>query len=258
MFRAVAGTIGLFFLASCAMTPPVSSAARAQIAPTGTLRAGVNFGNPVVASKDPVTGELRGVPVDLVREAGRRLGVPVEIIGFDIAAKIFDALLAGTIDVGTLAYDSGRDDILSFTGGYVRVEATYLVPPGSPIKTVADVDREGVRVGVSANSAYQLYLGRTFEHAQLVGGQGVPGTAQMLYAGKVDVMAAQKHQLETAAQKMPGSRVLDGYFLVIEQTLAIPKGRDAAIQYLRDIVEEGRAAGFVTKSASSDAPAAAR
>ena len=248
MLKAMFGAAGLLFCASCATAPSVAPGVRADIAPTGTLRAGINAGNPLVSARDPARGGLRGVAVDLVREIGRRLGIPVDLVGFDTAAKIADALRAGTLDVGTLAYDSGREDALSFTRGYLRVEATYLVPPGSPIRSVADVDRENVRVGVSANSAYELYLRRTFRHARLVGGPGIPGSAQLLYSGKVDVMAGQRHQLVAAAQKLPGSRVLDGHFLVIEQTLAVPKGRDTAIGYLREFIEEAKASGFVAQS----------
>src|SRR5689334_19276395 len=127
MLRTALDVAGLSLFVSCATAASVSPAVRADIAPTGTLRAGINIGNPLVATKDPVSGAFSGVGVDLVREIGRRLDVPIELIGFDVAARIADAVRAGTLDVGTLAYDPGRDNVMSFTSGYVRVEATYVV-----------------------------------------------------------------------------------------------------------------------------------
>src|SRR3954469_10749359 len=139
-----------------------------QLAPTGRLRATINFGNPVLAQRDPATGEPRGVSVDLARELGRRLGLPVDLIPFDTAGKAFAALQSGACDVGFLAIDPARAADLAFTAPYVLIEGTYIIPGTSPLREVEDVDREGVRVAAGKNSAYDLYLSRALRHAALV------------------------------------------------------------------------------------------
>lgn len=256
MLRTALTVASLILLSSCASTPPVSPAVRADLAPTGTLRVGINYGHFAVATKDPVSGELRGVAVDLIQEVGRRAGVPVQMIGWPAAAPVLDGLLNGTLDVGFIAQEASREGALGFTRSYFEVEGTYLVPPGSPIRSIADIDREGVRIGVSAKSAYESYLGRTLKHAKLVGAPGVPATAELLYSGKVDAMAGQKHRLVAAGQKLPGSRVLDGSFQTVRQALAIPKDRKAGVQYLRDFIEEAHASGFIARSREKHGSAA--
>ena len=236
------------FLTSCAGVPAVSPAVRADLAPTGTLRVGINYGNFATATKDPVTGELRGVAIDLIQEVARRAGVRVELIAWPGAAPILEGLLNGTLDVGYIAHEVSREGALSFTRRYFEVEGTYLVPGGSSFRSIADVDREGVRIGVSAKSAYESYLGRTLKHAKLVGAPGVPAAAELLYSGKVDAMAGQKHRLVAAGQKLPGSRVLDGSFQTVRQALAMPKSRVAGVQYLREFIEEAHASGFIARS----------
>src|SRR5204863_7179135 len=166
MLRTVLALAGLLSLASCAGMPPVTPEVRAGLAPTGKLRVGINYGNFAVATKDPATGELRGVAVDLIQEVGRRAGVPVEMTGWPGAAPVLEGLLNGTLDVGFIAQEASRERALGFTRAYFEVEGTYLVPPGSPIRTIADIDRDGVRIAVSATSAYESYLGRTLTHAK--------------------------------------------------------------------------------------------
>mgnify|MGYP001335217272 CR=1 FL=1 len=238
------------FLASCASIPSVPPQVRADLSPTGKLRAGINYANAVIATRDPATGELRGVSVDLVRELARRLDVPVELVGFDFSGKLTDALNAGALDIGGIAggAGSGREGTLDFTAGYLQVETTYMVPPGSSIRAIADVDREGVRVGVAAKSAFEPFLARTLKNARLLTGPGNPTAFELLRTGQVDVLAGLRHQLIEVSNKMPGSRVLEGRFLVVEQTLAIPKGRVAGIQYLREFVEEAKASGIIAQS----------
>lgn len=250
MHRIVAGFACLLLLASCAITPAIPPQVRADLAPTGKLRAGINYANSIIATKDPVSGELRGVSVDLMREVARRINVPLDLVGFDFSGKMADALNAGTIDVGGLAggAGSGRESGMDFTAGYLLVEATYMVPPASPILTAADVDREGVRVGVAAKSAFEPYLARTLKNAKLVTGPGNPTAFELLRTGQVEVLAGLRHQLVEVREKLPGSRVLDGRFLVVEQMLAVPKGRDAGIGYLREFIEEAKASGFVAQS----------
>ena len=237
-------------LASCATTPTALPQVRADLAPTGTLRAGVNYANAVIATRDVATGELRGVSVDLMRELARRLNVPLELVGFDFSGKLTDALNAGALDIGGIAggAGSGREGTLDFTAGYVQIETTYMVAPHSKIQSIAEVDREGVRVGVADKSAFQPFLARTLKNAKLLTGPGNPTAFELLRSGQVEVLAGLRHQLMEVAPKVPGSRILDGRFLVVEQTLAIPKNRDAGIRYLREFIEEAKASGFIAQS----------
>jgi polar amino acid transport system substrate-binding protein len=230
------------------MSDPISAAVPSDLAPTGKLRVGINYGNPVLARRDSNTGDLHGVAVDLGRELGKRLGVAVELVGFESAGKMFDALKAGAWDVAFLAVDPGRAAEIDFTAPYVEIEGTYLVPPGSSLHAIGDVDREGVRIGVSSKSAYDLYLSRTLQRAQRVLAPDPDSAFQLLVAGKVDVVAGVRQHLLANLDKLPGARVLDGRFMAIEQALGIPKGRAAGAKYLREFIEDVKASGFVAQA----------
>jgi polar amino acid transport system substrate-binding protein len=225
-----------------------SSSVHSDLAPTGKLRVGINYGNPVLATRDPTTGELRGVAVDLAKELGRRAGVPLELVGFESAGQMVDGLREGAWDVAFLAVDPGRADQITFTAPYIEIEGTYLVPPGSPLHTVADVDRERVRVGISGKSAYDLFLSRNLKQAQLVRAADPNAAFELLLEGKVDVVAGVKQHLVANTEKLPGSRVLDGRFMVIQQAVGIPKGRDVGAKYLREFIEDVKASGFVAEA----------
>src|SRR5262249_24180017 len=155
-------------LVACATTPQVPAAARSELAPTGALRAAINFGNPILAAKDPATGEPRGVSVDLSRELARRLGVPVQFVLYDAARKVVEGLKSGAWDVEYVAIDPARAVDISYSGPYVVIEGAYLVRQDSPVRANSDVDREGVRVAVGKGSAYDLFLSRNLKHARLV------------------------------------------------------------------------------------------
>ena len=226
------------------ISPSISS----DLAPTGKLRVGINYGNPVLATRDPATGELGGVAVDLARELGTRTGLPLDLVGFESAGKMFGAVQTGAWDIAFLAIDPGRAEEISFTAPYIEIEGTYLVPGGSLLGTIADVDREGVRVGVSAGSAYDLFLRRSLQHAQLVGASNPNAAFQLLVAGTVDVCAGVRQHLVANAENLPGSRVHDGRFMAIQQALGIPKGRDAGIKYLREFIEDMKASGLVAQA----------
>ena len=226
----------------------ISQALRAELAPTGKLRVGINYGNPVLATRDLASGELRGVAVDLARELGARTGVPVEIVAFESAGKMFDAVKAGAWDAAFLAIDQGRADQVSFTAAYILIEGTYLVPSGSPLHAIEDVDRAGVRIGVSAKSAYDLFLQRSIQHAQLVRAPSPDAAFALIVAGKVDVVAGVRQHLAANAGKLPGSRVLDGRFMAIEQALGVPKGREESAKYLREFIEDVKVSGFVARA----------
>jgi polar amino acid transport system substrate-binding protein len=240
----------LLFLASCATTHSVPPQVRADLAPTGKLRAGINHANAIVATKDPATGELQGVSVDLIREVARRIGVPLELHGFDFSGKLADAMNAGQLDIGGIAggAGTGRESSMDFTAGYLQIETTYLVAPGSKIHTIAEVDQLGVTVGVADKSAFRPFLERNLEHARLLTGPGNPTAFELLRTGRVEVLAGLRHQLTEVQGKLPGSRILDGAFLVVEQTLAIPKGREAGLKFLRDFIEAAKASGLIAES----------
>jgi polar amino acid transport system substrate-binding protein len=220
----------------------------AELAPTGKLRVGINHGNPVLATKEPRTGDLSGVAVDLARELASRTGLPLELVGFDAAGKMFEALKSGAWDVAFLAIDAGRATEIDFTAPYILIEGTYLVPGGSKFRMNDDVDRPGVRIGVSANSAYDLFLSRTIKHAQLVHGSGPESAFQLIVDGKVDVVAGVRQSLMANVAKLPGARVFDSRFMAIEQALGIPRGHDQAARFLREFIEDVKASGLVARS----------
>src|SRR6478672_13235196 len=169
----------LFSCMSGAMADTIPRNVVAELAPTGKLRAAINFGNIVLAQKDPATGEPRGVSAELARELAKRLSVPIEYVTFDAAGKVFDALKTGAWDVAFLAIDPVRSEGIEFTGPYVVIEGAYLVPSNSPLQTNEDVDRDGVRVAVARGSAYDLYLTRALKRAQLVREQSGPQALDM-------------------------------------------------------------------------------
>ena len=225
------------------ISPPILS----ELAPTGILRVGINYGNPVLATRDPASGDLRGVAVDLARELGRRVDLPLELVAFESAGKMFDAVKAAAWDVAFLAIDPGRADQISFTAPYIEIEGTYLVPSGSTVHALGDVDRAGVRIGVSEKSAYDLFLSRSLQHAQLVHAPDPNSAFELIVSAKVDVIAGVRQHLVANSQKLPGSRVLEGRFMSIQQALGIPKGRDAGAAYLRQFIEEVKASGLVDR-----------
>jgi polar amino acid transport system substrate-binding protein len=216
-----------------------------NLAPTGKLRAAINLGNPVLAQKDPAGGEPKGVTADLARELAKRAGVPLEFVTFDAAGKVFDALKTGAWDIAFLAIEPVRAAEIDFTAPYVIIEGVYMVPVGSALKTVADVDREGVRVAVNKASAYDLFLTRTLKHAQLVRGES---GVDLFVADKLEVAAGVKQPMVAYAKTNQNVRIMDGRFMEIRQAMGTPKGRDAAARYLRGFVEEMKASGFVAEA----------
>jgi polar amino acid transport system substrate-binding protein len=228
--------------------PEPSAAVVSQLAPTGKLRAAINFGNPLLTAKDPATGEPRGIALDLARELGRRLGVPVEIVGYAAPGLLADAVKSGAWDVGLIGAEPQRAQDIDFTAAYLEIEATYLVPPGSPLRSIADVDREGARIAVLARSAYELYLSRNLKHAQLVGEKSFESTFERFKADKLDAIAGLRAQLVDDLGKMPGSRMLDGRFTAVQQAIGTPKDRTAGAQYLREFVEDIKASGLVART----------
>jgi polar amino acid transport system substrate-binding protein len=226
----------------------ITHAVRADLAPTGTLRAGVNYGNFILATKDRATGESRGVAIDLLHEVGRRLGTPVAIVAYDSVAVMGDAAPTGAWDIAFLGSDPAREALMSFTAAYLEIEATYLVPASSPLRTAADVDREGVRVAAPARANYELFLSRNLKRARLVSAPGGDAAFDLLASGQVEALAGLTQGLLGLAGKLPGSRLVDGRFMGVQQSIAVPRGHDAGLAFLRRVVEDAKASGLVARA----------
>ena len=225
----------------------VNNFLQTALAPTGTLRVGINYGNPVLAKRDLASGELSGVAVELARELARHLEIPVSLVGFESAGKMFEAVKHDAWDVAFLAIDPARADQIDFTPPYLEIEGTYLVPESSQLRSIGEVDRSGVRIGVSANSAYDLFLRRTIIHAELIRAPNPDAAVQLLIDGKVDVLAGVRQHLVGNSSKLPGSRVFHGRFMAIQQALGIRKGHQAA-EALSEFIEQAKASGLVAQA----------
>jgi polar amino acid transport system substrate-binding protein len=228
--------------AGCASMPPPEAVK--DLAPTGKLRAAINFGNPVLAQRGP-SGEARGVSVDLAHELAKRLGVPLQMVFYDAAGKVTASLKEW--DVAFVAIDPARAADIAFTAAYVHIEGTYLVRNDSPLKSLADFDRPNVRIAVGNRSAYDLYLTRTLKQAKLERVPTSAGAVDHFIEKKLEAAAGVKQPLVRYAAANPGYRVIDGNFMTIEQAMGTPRGREAGARYLRQFVEEMKASGFVLK-----------
>ncbi len=236
---AVAGT-----LSAAAQSASVPADIVKDLAPTGTLRAAINAGNVVLVQKDE-NGAVRGITVDLARELARRLAVPVDLHVYETAGKVTDAAKAGEWDIGFIAIEPVRAQLIGFTAPYVIIEGTFMVGKHSPLKSIADVDRDGVRIAVAKGSAYDLYLTRTLQHATLVHYPSPPLALQGFVNDKIDAAAGVKQFLVQYAATNANVRVMDGHFQDIREAMGTPLGRDAGLKYLRTFVEEMKASGFV-------------
>jgi polar amino acid transport system substrate-binding protein len=247
MRKLTLGVIGALVLAPWVAPQQMSNAIRSELAPSGKLRAGINFGNALLTARDP-NGAPRGIAVDLAMELGRRAGVPVEVVAYDSAATMADGAKAGAWDVAFLAADPARAGEIDFTAPYVEIDSTYLVPAGSPLRALADVDRDGVRIAAADKSAYDLFLTRTLSRARLVRVPGVDGSVDLFISEKLDALAGLKPLLVDVAARLPGSRVLDGRFTTVRQAAGVPKGRTGAARYVREFIEDAKASGLVAKT----------
>jgi polar amino acid transport system substrate-binding protein len=220
-------------------------AVRAELAPSGTLRTGINLGNPVIAQPGLDGGEPRGVGAALAREIARRLGVPVRFTTYETAGKLADAVKAGAWDLAFLAIDPERAADIDFTDAYVHIEGTYMVRSGSPLRSVDDVDRGGVRVAVGLKTAYDLFLSRHLKHAELVrSSSSKAAIAQFLDEG-IDAVAGVRQPLDAVAKSGDGLTVMADSFMIIRQASGVPKGRALARAYVASFIEEAKAGGFV-------------
>jgi polar amino acid transport system substrate-binding protein len=221
-----------------------------SLAPSGVLRAAINFGNPILAKRGTAGLPPTGVSVDIANELGRRLGLPVQLVQFEAAGKVVDALKVGAVDLVFVAIDPVRGADILYSAPYVIIEGSYMVPKNSPIQRNDQVDVPGNRIVVGAGSAYDLYLIRALTKATLVRASSSPAVVDKLVAEKFEVAAGVRQQLEADAKRVPGVRMLEGRFMQIDQALGVPKlpGRETGLPYLRGFVEDLKQSGFVESS----------
>ena len=231
------------------MNPSVPENVRAEMAPGGVLRAGLNFGNPTVVQKDPAGGAPRGVGPELARELARRLGARVEYVTYDSAAKMAEAAKTGAWDVAFLAVDPQRANDIAFSAPYMQIEATYMVRADSPLGKPDDVDRKGVRIATNNNAAFDLWLQRNLKNAERVLAYTSGAAVELFMAHRdIDAAAGVRNTLEQYNAKNSGYRVMGANYSTVGQASGVPRTREASAKYLHSFIEEMKASGFVAKA----------
>ena len=218
---------------------------RSELAPSGTLRAAINLANFLLVTGRSSGGDPEGVAADMAAEIARRLDVPITYVPYDTPAKLADAATDDAWDIGLIGAEPARARTIAFTAAYTEIEATYLVPAGSTLHAVADVDRAGVRIAVSGGSAYDLFLSRSLQHAELVRANGLDASCDLFVEQKLDALAGLRPRLLSDVERLPGARLLDGRFTAVQQAVGTPRPRERGAAFLREVVEDAKASGFV-------------
>ena len=223
----------------------MTNGAASELASSGTLRAGINLSNFLLVSDRALDGGPIGVAPDMAQAIADRLDVDVQFVTFPSPGELADAGGSDLWDIGLIAHEPARAEKIAFSPAYVEIEATYLVPVGSPYSSIDEIDREGVRIAISARSAYDLYLTRHLKHAELLRAKGLAAARELFVAEKLDVLAGLRPVLMSDVEEMPGAKVLDGRFTAVQQSIGTAKENTAATTFLRDFVEEAKASGLV-------------
>lgn len=225
--------------------PRVSQQVIAELAPTGVLRAGINLGNFLLVTGKSDAGDPVGVGPDMAREIANRLGVQVKYVTYKSPGELADAAESNTWDIGLIGAEPQRAEKIAFSPAYVEIEATYLVPAGSPLQSIADVDKAGVRIAVMGRAAFGLWLERNIKSAELVRTDSLASATEQFVRDKLDALAGLRPGLLSDVEKLPGARVLDGKFMAVQQAVGTPRKNTAGAAFLRDFVEQTKASGFV-------------
>jgi polar amino acid transport system substrate-binding protein len=223
----------------------MSDKARAELAPTGVLRAGINLSNFLLVTGRTADGDPVGVAPDMAHAIAQSLGVPVKYVPFKTPGELADQAGKDIWDIGLIGAEPQRAAVMTFTAAYVEIEATYMVPPGSPLKAIADVDRKGVRIAVSARSAYGLWLENNIKNATLVPVSGLEGAFNKFLADKMDALAGLRPGLLKDLEKHPELKILDGQFTAVQQAVGCNKPAAEGARYLSAFVENAKKSGLV-------------
>jgi polar amino acid transport system substrate-binding protein len=223
----------------------MSEQIKAELAPGGVLRAGLNLSNFLLVSGKTADGTPTGVAPDMAAEIARRLGVDVQYVTYKTPGILADAAATGAWDIGLIGAEPQRAESITFTPAYVEIEATYLVPAGSPIQSLTDVDKPGVRIAVTGRSAYGLWLDRNIRHATLVKSETIDSAYEQFVADGLEALAGLRPRHLTDLERLPGSRILDGKFMAVQQAIGTAPKNTAGAAFLHAFVEEAKASGFV-------------
>jgi polar amino acid transport system substrate-binding protein len=243
------GMAAAAMVAGCGSIPTMPTAtAKAELAPTGTLRVAVFTGNPVIGSKGATSGEVVGTTATLGRELGARAGLPATLVEYTAVGRMVEDAKAGAWDIAVVAFDPARRNVLDFAPPHMVVDLTYLVAPGSNIRSVADVDQPGVRIAAAKGAATALLLERTLKAAKVTPAENEPAAFELLRTGQAEALAQNRFLLLGLAERLPGSRVLEDRFAAAEMTIVLPKGRPAALEYVGAFVAEAKRSGAVRRA----------
>ena len=225
----------------------MSDSVRNQLAPKGFLRAGINLSNFLLVSGKTASGDPEGVSPSMARAIADRLGVRVQYVPFPRPGELADAVGTDTWDIGLIGAEPQRAEKIAFTAAYAEIEATYLVPAGSKLNAIPDVDRAGVRIAVTARSAYGLWLERNIRNAELVQSGSLDSAYEQFVRDGLDALAGLRPRLLEDVKKLPGARILEGQFAAVQQAVGTASGNKEAAAFLRDFVEEAKASGLVAE-----------
>jgi polar amino acid transport system substrate-binding protein len=218
-----------------------------ELAPTGVLRAGINLSNFLLVTGKSAAGDPEGVSPDMARAVAERLGVPVKYVTFKSPGELADQAGRGVWDIGLIGAEPQRAETIAFTAAYAEIVATYLVPAGSSLRTIADVDAPGVRIAVTGRSAYGLWLDRNIKRAELVRSDTIDSAYEQFVRDKLEALAGLKPRLLSDQEKLAGSRIIDGQFTAVQQAIGTAKKNTAAAAFLRAFVEQAKASGLVAR-----------
>jgi len=237
--------LGLLLAGCAGISTAPTPEARQALAPTGKLRVGLQLGSPHNVIRDSVTGEMKGVGFDLGKELARRMAVPFEPVLYPSVGALLDGGKSGAWDVAFVGFSPARAKEWDFTALHMEMEFGYLIPGGSPISTMAGVDRSGIRVAVQEKSQPDVFLSRNLKNAAIVRASSLAGTVELLKSAKADAIFSIKPSLFEASNQLPGSRVLDGRSGIDPHAMVIPKGRDPGLTYARQFIEAAKSEGMV-------------
>jgi len=237
--------LGLLLTGCAGIQTAPTPEARQALAPTGKLRVGLYLGNPLSVVRDSASGEMKGVGFDLGKELARRMGVAFEPVLYPSIGALLDGGKSGNWDVTFIGFSPARAKDMDFTAPHLEVELGYLIPGGSSISTMADVDRPGIRVAIQEKGLADIFLSRTLKNAVVVRASSLAGTVEMLKSGRADVIFSVKPSLFEVSNQLPGSRVLDGRPGIDPHAMAMPKGRGVGAAYARRFIEDSKSEGLV-------------